>query len=76
MSGFAKRLMDKEQFENRKAIIAMESEEARLKHEFKMEQLKYERESNRLFFENQMSAHRIKRADRQKEMLQHMKGGH
>jgi len=60
-------MLSKEEFQNRKDLLKREKENSEMRHKFKMEELTFERATQVLFFENQMSAHRIKRADRQKD---------
>lgn len=59
--------MAREDYEQRKELLRMERENFELKHKMKMEELNFERATQVLFFENQMSVHRIKRADRRNE---------
>lgn len=56
------------EFLERSKLIQLDSEFCLLKHKCKMEELEFERETQRRFHENQMSYHRIKRADINREI--------
>lgn len=62
-----------QEFLMRKELIEMDGEKAELRHKWKMEELKFFRETEKLNHENRMSEHRIKRADRQRGFLMERK---
>lgn len=57
-----------ETFFEKKEFLKLQVEFEMLKHKNKMEELEFERETQRRFHENQMSYHRIKRADINREI--------
>ncbi len=57
-----------QEFVERTKLQKQDKELAEFKKKMKMELLAYERETQRMFHENQMSYHRIKRADIRREM--------
>lgn len=56
------------QFEEEKLLIELESEAFEMKHKLRMEELLFRRETNRIFCEEQKSVHRLKRADRNRDI--------
>lgn len=68
---------ESQEFKERKNLIEMQKEADELRHKFKMEQLTFERETNRIFHEKALERERIKRAEERKMLVERlsMRGG-
>ena len=56
------------EFLERRELQKQDEKTAKLKHKFKMEELEFMRESNRLQAEEQRSFHRLRRADEYRKL--------
>jgi hypothetical protein len=56
-----------QEFKERSELQRRDVEFAKVKHKLKMEQLQFERETQRIFHENLMQRERIKRAESRKD---------
>lgn len=58
------------EFKERVELIRQQAEADRIKHNFKMEELLYERETNKLFHDWALERERIKRAENRKDFTE------
>ena len=56
------------EFLERRELQKQEEKIIKLKHKLKMEELEFQRETNEKDFENRLSLHKLKRADRYREL--------
>lgn len=57
------------EFAERSKLIELQEKADKQKHEWKMEEIEYQRESNRLFHERELERGRIRRAEERKLIL-------
>jgi len=60
---------ESKEFVERKGLMKIQSEHDLVKHNLKMKELEYSRESNRLFHEKELERGRIKNAEFRKNLL-------
>ena len=65
-----KTLTKSEEFKERKKLIELQKEADKIKHEMKMDELKYIRENEAIKHDKDMEAHRIRNADIKRTIAQ------